>query len=32
MGNHLVDARDPEIANPSLGFSHTFIYGAYTGN
>jgi hypothetical protein len=31
MGNHLVDARDPELADPKLGFSHTFIYGAYDG-
>jgi hypothetical protein len=31
MGNHLVDARDPELADPTLGFSHTFIYGAYDG-
>ena len=29
MGNHLVDSRDPELADPSLGFSSTFIYGAY---
>ena len=31
MGNHLVDSRDPELANASLGFSSTFIYGAYEG-
>jgi hypothetical protein len=31
MGNHLIDSSDPEIADPSLGFSHTFIYGAYDG-
>lgn len=31
MGNHLVDAHDPELADPSLGFSGTFIYGAYDG-
>ena len=31
MGNHLVDARDPELADPKLGFSHTFIYGTYDG-
>jgi hypothetical protein len=31
MGNHLVDSSDPEIANPALGFSHTFIYGTYDG-
>ena len=31
MGNHLVDAQDPELADPTLGFSRTFIYGAYDG-
>ncbi len=31
MGNHLIDAKDPELADPSLGFSHTFIYGTYDG-
>ncbi len=31
MGNHLVDGRDPELADPTLGFSRTFIYGAYDG-
>lgn len=31
MGNHLVDSRDPELADPSLGFSGTFIYGTYGG-
>jgi hypothetical protein len=31
MGNHLVDSRDPELADPKLGFSHTFIYGSYDG-
>jgi hypothetical protein len=31
MGNHLVDSRDPELADPSLGFSRTFIYGTYDG-
>jgi hypothetical protein len=31
MGNHLVDARDPVLADPTLGFSHTFIYGTYDG-
>ena len=29
MGNHLVDAKDPELADPALGFSRTFIYGTY---
>jgi hypothetical protein len=29
MGNHLVDSRDPELADPTLGFSGTFIYGTY---
>lgn len=31
MGNHLVDASDPELADPTLGFSKTFIYGIYDG-
>jgi len=31
MGNHLVDSKDPELADPSLGFSGTFIYGTYDG-
>lgn len=31
MGNHLVDSNDPELADPSLGFSSTFIYGTYDG-
>lgn len=31
MGNHLVDRHDPELADPGLGFSRTFIYGTYDG-
>ena len=31
MGNHLVDAQDPELADPTLGFSRTFIFGVYDG-
>ena len=31
MGNHLVDVRDPELLDPTLGFSRTFIHGAYDG-
>lgn len=31
MGNHLIDSKDPELANPSLGFTRTFIYGTYAG-
>ncbi len=31
MGNHLVDSRDPELSDPTLGFSRTFIFGAYGG-
>jgi hypothetical protein len=31
MGNHLVDSRDPELADSALGFSGTFIYGTYDG-
>ena len=29
MGNHLVDSKDPELADPTRGFSSTFIYGTY---
>jgi hypothetical protein len=31
MGNHLIDSKDPELANPALGFTRTFIYGAFGG-
>jgi hypothetical protein len=31
MGNHLIDHTDPELADPSLGFSKTFIYGVWDG-
>lgn len=31
MGNHLVDVQDPELADPSLGFSRTLIYGVLEG-
>ncbi|MEW5917760.1 MAG: hypothetical protein AB1762_15260 [Gemmatimonadota bacterium] len=31
MGNHLIDSKDPELANPGLGFSRTFIYGTFAG-
>ena len=31
MGNHLIDSKDPELSDPSLGFSRTFIYGTYAG-
>lgn len=31
MGNHLIDRTDPELADPSLGFSKTFIYGVWDG-
>lgn len=31
MGNHLIDSQDPELSDASLGFSGTFIYGAYDG-
>ena len=33
MGNHLIDARTPELADPpGRGFTHTWIYGAYGGH
>lgn len=31
MGNHLIDSADPEIRDPALGFSSTFIYGTWDG-
>ncbi len=32
MGNHLIDVRTPELADPpKRGFTHTWIYGAYDG-
>ncbi len=31
MGNHLVDARAPELADPPATFTHAWIYGAYDG-
>ncbi len=32
MGNHLIDLRSPEFANPPETFTHTWIYGAYDGH
>ena len=33
MGNHLIDARTPELADPpKRAFTHTWIYGAYDGH
>lgn len=31
MGNHLIDKNSPELLDPSVPFTHTFIYGAYDG-
>jgi hypothetical protein len=31
MGNHLLDSRSPELANPASPFTRTFIYGAFDG-
>lgn len=31
MGNHLLDSRSPELANPATRFTRTFIYGAFDG-
>ncbi len=33
MGNHLIDARTSELADPpQRGFTHTWIVGAYDGH
>jgi hypothetical protein len=31
MGNHLIDAKTPELAPGGPPFTHTFIFGAYDG-
>jgi hypothetical protein len=31
MGNHLLDSRSPELADPATPFTRTFIYGAFDG-
>jgi hypothetical protein len=31
MGNHLIDTTSPELRDPPVKFTHTFIYGAYDG-
>ncbi len=32
MGNHLIDARTPELGDPPRKFTHTGIFGAYDGH
>ena len=32
MGNHLVNSTAPELGDPPVKFTHTFIYGAYDGH
>lgn len=32
MGNHLIDARTPELGEPPSKFTHTWIFGAYDGH
>jgi hypothetical protein len=32
MGNHLVDLTTPELGDPPVKFTHTFIYGAFDGH
>jgi hypothetical protein len=33
MGNHLIDVRTPELADPpKRGFTHTWIFGAFDGH
>jgi len=29
MGNHLIDTKTPELGNPPVPFTHTWIFGAY---
>jgi hypothetical protein len=31
MGNHLMDAKSPELGKPPKKFTHTFIFGTYDG-
>ena len=32
MGNHLIDAKSPELVTKGTVFTHTFIFGAYDGH
>jgi hypothetical protein len=32
MGNHLVDSKAPELSTPPQKFTHTWIFGAYSGH
>jgi len=32
MGDHLIDSKTPELANPPAEFTHTWIFGAYDGS
>ena len=32
MGNHLIDAKSPELVSQGQVFTHTFIFGAYDGH
>lgn len=32
MGNHLIDAKTPELVEQGRAFTHTFIFGAYDGH
>ena len=31
MGNHLIDTQTPELGDPPVTFTHTWIFGAYDG-
>ena len=31
MGNHLIDTKSPELAEPPTPFTHTWIFGSYDG-
>ena len=32
MGNHLIDTKSPELADPAIPFTHTWIFGAFDGH
>lgn len=32
MGNHLINTRSPELVDPNVRFTHTWIYGSYDGH
>lgn len=32
MGNHLINTQSPELVDPNVRFTHTWIYGSYDGH